>query len=70
MILKALSNTWQVVNHGDSERPQFVGWSYPREKKHFRRIERPGAHDVLAGREPQAVADPAWRTHAPKEIPA
>jgi D-3-phosphoglycerate dehydrogenase len=29
-----------------------------------------GVLDVLAGREPQAVADPAWRTHAPKEIPA
>jgi D-3-phosphoglycerate dehydrogenase len=28
-----------------------------------------GVLDVLAGREPQAVADPAWRTHAPKEIP-
>jgi D-3-phosphoglycerate dehydrogenase len=28
-----------------------------------------GVLDVLAGREPQAVADPAWRTHAgPKEI--
>jgi len=23
---------------------------------------------VLGGREPQAVADPAWRTHAPKEV--
>jgi hypothetical protein len=22
-----------------------------------------GVLDVLAGREPQAVADPAWRTH-------
>jgi len=29
-----------------------------------------GVLDVLAGREPQAVADPAWHTHAPKEIPA
>jgi D-3-phosphoglycerate dehydrogenase len=29
-----------------------------------------GVLDVLGGREPQAVADPAWRTHAPKEIPA
>lgn len=29
-----------------------------------------GVLDVLAGREPQAVADPAWRTHAAKEIPA
>jgi hypothetical protein len=29
-----------------------------------------GVLDVLAGREPQAVADPAWRTRAPKEIPA
>jgi D-3-phosphoglycerate dehydrogenase len=29
-----------------------------------------GVLDVLAGREPQAVADPAWRNHAPKEIPA
>jgi D-3-phosphoglycerate dehydrogenase len=28
-----------------------------------------GVLDVLAGRQPQAVADPAWRTHAPKEIP-
>jgi D-3-phosphoglycerate dehydrogenase len=28
-----------------------------------------GVLDVLAGREPQAVADPAWRNHAPKEIP-
>jgi len=28
-----------------------------------------GVLDVLGGREPQAVADPAWRTHAPKEIP-
>jgi D-3-phosphoglycerate dehydrogenase len=26
-----------------------------------------GVLDVLAGREPQAVADPAWRDHAPKE---
>ena len=29
-----------------------------------------GVLDVLGGREPQAVADPAWRTRAPKEIPA
>jgi len=29
-----------------------------------------GVLDVLRGREPQAVADPAWRTHRPKEIPA
>jgi D-3-phosphoglycerate dehydrogenase len=29
-----------------------------------------GVLDVLAGREPQAVADPAWRTHVPKEIHA
>ncbi|HEU5386434.1 MAG TPA: NAD(P)-dependent oxidoreductase [Streptosporangiaceae bacterium] len=29
-----------------------------------------GVLDVLGGREPQAVADPAWRTYAPKEIPA
>ncbi|HET9974678.1 MAG TPA: hypothetical protein VFQ68_41050 [Streptosporangiaceae bacterium] len=29
-----------------------------------------GVLDVLGGREPQAVADPALRTHAPKEIPA
>jgi D-3-phosphoglycerate dehydrogenase len=27
-----------------------------------------GVLDVLAGREPRAVADPAWRTHASKEI--
>ena len=27
-----------------------------------------GVLDVLAGRDPQAVADPAWRNHAPKEI--
>ncbi len=26
-----------------------------------------GVLDVLSGREPQAVADPAWRTHCPKE---
>ena len=29
-----------------------------------------GVLDVLRGREPQAVADPAWRAHRPKEIPA
>ena len=29
-----------------------------------------GVLDVLGGREPQAVADPAWRTRAPKEITA
>ena len=27
-----------------------------------------GVLDVLCGREPQAVADPAWRTHSTKEI--
>jgi D-3-phosphoglycerate dehydrogenase / 2-oxoglutarate reductase len=27
-----------------------------------------GVLDVLAGREPQAVANPGWRTHRPKEI--
>ena len=27
-----------------------------------------GVLDVLAGREPQAVANPAWRTHRTKEI--
>jgi D-3-phosphoglycerate dehydrogenase len=27
-----------------------------------------GVLDVLSGREPQAVANPAWRTHCPKEI--
>jgi hypothetical protein len=27
-----------------------------------------GVLDVLAGREPQAVADPAWRSHRTKEI--
>ena len=27
-----------------------------------------GILDVLAGREPQAVANPAWRTHRTKEI--
>jgi D-3-phosphoglycerate dehydrogenase len=27
-----------------------------------------GLLDVLSGREPQAVANPAWRTHCPKEI--
>ena len=26
-----------------------------------------GVLDVLSGREPQAVADPAWRTHCPEE---
>jgi D-3-phosphoglycerate dehydrogenase len=29
-----------------------------------------GVLDVLRGREPRAVADPAWRTHRPKESPA
>jgi hypothetical protein len=29
-----------------------------------------GVLDVLAGREPQAVADPAWRTYRAKEIHA
>jgi D-3-phosphoglycerate dehydrogenase len=27
-----------------------------------------GVLDVLDGREPQAVADPAWRSHSTKEI--
>ena len=27
-----------------------------------------GVLDVLSGREPQAVADPAWRSHRTKEI--
>jgi hypothetical protein len=29
-----------------------------------------GVLDVLSGREPQAVADPAWRARCPKEIHA
>ena len=29
-----------------------------------------GVLDVLAGRELAAVADPAWRTHRTKEVPA
>jgi hypothetical protein len=29
-----------------------------------------GVLDVLSGREPQAVADPAWRARCPKEINA